>query len=76
MNLISSGSLLITVKEEYVDSIIKDLNDIKVKSYTIGKMSKRGEKFLINNDEIERPVTDELWKALELMDTIKNSNLS
>ncbi len=70
LEIISSGSLLITVKEESSNKLLNDLKSNGVPASIIGKVMPRkfGRKIKYRNGvikEIVPPVTDPLWKITE-----------
>lgn len=86
LNLISSGSLLISVDEKNVSHLIQELGKNEIKAYPIGRMIKKSSEsnnniesnsdYIIENSNgtpscLERPETDELWKALEDLEALK-----
>lgn len=85
LNLISSGSLLITIDEKNVTDLIRELGKYNISAYPVGRMMKRSSNlptnaiendYLIENGKgeltpLRRPITDELWKALEDLESLK-----
>ena len=70
LQLISSGALLISVKPDRADEVIRRIIDQRIKASIIGKFSEDPhERVLIHGDgsetELVRPVSDHLWLALE-----------
>jgi hydrogenase maturation factor len=69
LNLISSGSLLIVADNTKTKGILKELNERGIRASIIGEMSKNVEKRVIFRkdgceEDLPRPITDDLWKAL------------
>jgi len=70
LQLIASGSLLIAVKQNFADNIIKALEKNKITAAIIGEFLPSPEKrFIIRKDgnleDLVRPVSDHLWLALK-----------
>jgi hydrogenase maturation factor len=69
LNLISSGSLLIVSDKMKTKGILKALHGKGIRASTIGEMSENVENRVIvrkdgYEEDLPRPVTDDLWKAL------------
>ncbi|HLN46421.1 MAG: AIR synthase family protein [Chloroflexota bacterium] len=69
LQLIGSGSLLIAAKPEKVNEIIEDLAKERIYSSEIGEfIGNTNKRLLLEKDESEdlpRPVSDHLWRALK-----------
>ena len=70
LQLIASGSLLIAVKRNFADEVVKVLEQDKITAAVIGKFLPSPEKrFMIRKDgcleSLVRPASDHLWLALE-----------
>jgi hydrogenase expression/formation protein HypE len=76
MNLIGSGSLLITVSPNSVDALMRELKNNNVSATIIGVMTRKGTPCNSidtrgNLTPLVKPETDELWEALEKMNILK-----
>lgn len=70
LKLISSGSLLITIKDG--ENLVKELAKSGIKAAVIGKVIAEEKKKLVAANgalEIEKPQSDELWKAIKRLKT-------
>jgi hydrogenase maturation factor len=81
MNLIGSGSLLITCAPTSVDALIREFEKNNVQATIIGVMTKRDYPCKVidaNGDllPLVKPETDELWRALEKMNELKQKMLN
>jgi hydrogenase maturation factor len=70
LQLISSGTLLIVVKENHASKVINKLNYRGIRASLAGEILENpGERILVGKDgsktELVRPVSDHLWLALE-----------
>jgi len=70
LQLISSGALLIAVKENFANKIVETLEGQKIKAVIVGEFVKESEKrILVGENGLEkplvRPLSDHLWKALK-----------
>jgi hydrogenase maturation factor len=70
LQLIASGSLLIAVKKNFADKVIKALEKNKITASIIGEFLPSPEKrFIIRKDgnleDLVRPISDHLWLALK-----------
>ena len=77
LELIASGSLLVAADPDFADRIIENLRRDKIDAEIIGKFLSSPEKRLIARkkgkvEKLQRPVTDQLWQALERGKTVQN----
>jgi hydrogenase expression/formation protein HypE len=77
LQLIASGSLLVAADPDFAGRIIENLGKEKIHAKIIGEFLSSPEKRLITRkkgkvEKLRRPVTDQLWKALERSKTVQN----
>jgi hydrogenase expression/formation protein HypE len=77
LQLIASGSLLIAAEPDFAGRIIKNLRKERIYAEIIGEFFSSPEKRLITrvngkSERLQRPVTDQLWQALERSKTVQN----
>jgi hydrogenase expression/formation protein HypE len=77
LELIASGSLLVAADPDFAGRIIENLRKDKVDAEIIGEFLSSPEKRLITRkkgrvEKLQRPVTDQLWQALERSKTVQN----
>jgi hydrogenase maturation factor len=77
LQLIASGSLLIAADPDFASRIMENLGKDKIDAEIIGEFLSSPEKRLITRkrgkvEKLERPVTDQLWQALESSKTLQN----
>ncbi|MDI6690842.1 MAG: AIR synthase family protein [Candidatus Bathyarchaeota archaeon] len=70
LQLISSGALLISAKQEFADKMVEELKQNKVNASVIGEFleNKREHRIMRKDGKIQtlpRPVSDHLWLALK-----------
>jgi len=70
LQLIASGSLLIAVKPSFAEKVMNALKQNKVEANVIGEFLSSPKKRLIvhrngKREELIRPITDHLWRALK-----------
>jgi hydrogenase expression/formation protein HypE len=70
LQLIASGSLLIAADPDFANRILRNLRDHNIDAEIIGGFLRSQERRLITHkngktEELQRPVTDQLWRALE-----------
>jgi len=66
LRLISSGTMLITVRPEKEKELIEELNKSGIQAAVIGEITEKGRYIIENNEkiEIEPPESDELYKVI------------
>ena len=77
LQLIASGSLLVAADPDFAGRIIENLRRDKIDAEIIGEFLSSPEKRLITRrkgkvEKLQRPVTDQLWQALERSKTVQN----
>ena len=77
LQLIASGSLLIAADPDFAGRIIENLRKDKIDAEIIGEFLSSPDKRLItrkkgNVEKLRRPVTDQLWQALERSKTLQD----
>jgi hydrogenase maturation factor len=77
LQLIASGSLLVAADPDFAGRIIENLRKDKVDAEIIGEFLSSPEKRLITREKgkvekLQRPVTDQLWQALERSKIVQN----
>jgi hydrogenase maturation factor len=75
LQLIASGSLLIAAKPDLAEKVMKALEKNRVEAAIIGEFLSSPEKRSIvcrdgKTEELVRPTTDHLWRALEKTPTV------
>ena len=77
LQLIASGSLLVAADPDFAGKIIENLRRDKIDAEIIGEFLSSPDKRLItrkkgNVEKLQRPVTDQLWQALERSKTLQD----
>jgi len=70
LQLISSGALLISVKPDCVEKVLKELTDHNIKAAVVGEFLEDPAKRVLlrcsgTASDLVRPISDHLWSALE-----------
>ncbi|MGY5863913.1 MAG: AIR synthase family protein [Candidatus Thorarchaeota archaeon] len=69
MELISSGCMIVCCKEENVNEVVNTIQSRGITASVIGQIVKNPDRRIIVTDSdgipLERPITDELWNALQ-----------